>query len=140
MTDLASGKALMRLRASQVGNRDRHGKARKVEVVGGTRGSNEERRRAELEQRGAVVESGRRMVGEGQQVVDGVRWTVGGGGRRVDGGWGKVDDGWCMVEMGHGVGVQMFVRLDASVWCSCRCVVGDVLWGLKGLVCLSHLV
>ena len=48
----------------------------------------------------------------------------------MDGGWGKVDDGWCVVEMGHGVGVQMFVRLDVSVWCNCRCVVGDILCGL----------
>ena len=129
VTDLASGNALTRLKAGQVGNRDRHGRVRKVEVVGGTRGSNE-RKRAEQEQRGAEVESGRRMVGEGQQVVDGERWTVGGGRRRVDGGWGRVDNGWCVMEMGHGVEVQVFVRLDVNVWCSYRCVVGDILWGL----------
>ena len=105
MTDLAIGEALTRLRAGQVGSRDRHGRVKDVEVVGGTRGSNEERKRAEHEQSGAEVESGRRMVGEGQQMVDGVRWTVGGGRRRVDGGWGKVDDKWCVMEMGHGVEV-----------------------------------
>ena len=78
---------------------------------------------------------------------DGGWWMAGGGWCMVDGGWWKadgvwrkVDDGWCMVKIEHGVGVQMFVRLDVSVWCSYRCVVGDVLWGLQGLVCLSHLI
>ena len=109
-------------------------------MVGGTRESNDEKGRAELKQRGAAVEGGRRMVSGGWWVVGGARWMVDSGGRMVDGGWRKVDDGWCMVKIEHGVGVQMFVRLDASVWCSCRCVVGDVLWGLQGLVCLSQVI
>ena len=59
----------------QVGSKQRHGRVRKVEVVGGARGRDEERRgaRQEQEQRGAVVEGGGGVVGERQQVVNGVR-------------------------------------------------------------------
>ena len=79
---MARGEALMWLRAGQVSSKDGHGKMRevgKVGMVGGTRESNDEKGRAELEQRCAAAEGGRKMVGGGQRVVDGVRWMVGGG-------------------------------------------------------------
>ena len=50
-------------------------RVRRVEVVGGTRERDEERKGAkqEQEQRATVVEGGGEVAGEGQQVVDGVR-------------------------------------------------------------------